>query len=115
MAVLALSEAILLMSIWTGNLMNNTNTLKESIKFFILPSPIYLHKKDFLIKKAFYHVLKFMETLKHFRFMFQQIYPSKFTKIINEANIKIILANRGGSGSPYISSRGLDETLVDLG
>ena len=55
-----------------------------------------------------------MEFLENLRFVAQQIDPCEFAKIINEANIKIVLANRGGSGSPYISSRALDETLVGL-
>jgi hypothetical protein len=38
-----------------------------------------------------------MKFLENFRFVAQQVNPSKFTKIINEANIKIVLANRGGT------------------
>ena len=48
--------------------------------------------------------------------MVKQINPSELVKIINEANIKIVVANRGGSWSPYIrTKRGLDDTLFDLG
>jgi len=57
-----------------------------------------------------------MKLLKDLRFMVKQINPSELVKIINEANIKIVVANRGGSWSPYIrTKRGLDDTLVDLG
>jgi len=43
-----------------------------------------------------------MESLKDFGFMFEEIDPCEFAIIINETNIKIVLANRGGSRSPYI-------------
>jgi len=43
-----------------------------------------------------------MEALKNFRFVSQQIDPSKFAEIINKAHIISISSNRWESRSPYI-------------
>jgi phosphoenolpyruvate-protein kinase (PTS system EI component) len=47
-------------------------------------------------------MLEIMETLKHFRFMPQEINPSKLAIIINEAHIKGFATNKGGRRAPYI-------------
>jgi hypothetical protein len=43
-----------------------------------------------------------MKALKKFRFVSKEINPSKFTEIINEANIIIVSSNRSWSRTPYI-------------
>jgi len=59
-----------------------------------------------------------MKPLKDLRFMAKQIDPSELAIVINETNIKIILANEVGAGphtSEKTSSRGALDTLVDFG
>jgi hypothetical protein len=64
--------------------MNNTYTLKEGCKFLVLPSSVGLNSKNFLIEETFHELLKLMKFMKHIRFIFQEINPSKFVKVINE-------------------------------
>lgn len=102
MAMLTLSRAVLLVSIWTGDVVRYANALKEGTKLLVLASPICLHSTYFPIKHMLNKMLKIMELLKHFRFMMKQIYPCKRTIIINKANIKIVFANKSWSRTPYI-------------
>jgi hypothetical protein len=55
---------VLLMSVWTRNMMSNVKLSKERIKLFILTTPIRLHDKDFPIKETFNKGLKFLKLLK---------------------------------------------------
>jgi hypothetical protein len=81
------------MGVWARNMVGYANALEEGVQLLILTSPVCLHGKDFSIKHALYEVLKIMKTLKNLRFMTKQINPCKFAIIINETNIKIVLAN----------------------
>jgi hypothetical protein len=55
--------------------------------------------------------LKFFEFLKDFRFVFEQINPSKLAKIINETNI-IFIPSYGITGkTPYIRKNKLQRRL----
>jgi len=83
-------------------MMRDAKTLDKGIKFLIFPSTISLRSHNFLIKHAFNKLLEIMEPLKDFRFMAQQIDPCEFAIVINETNIKVILANKSGSRSPHI-------------
>jgi len=47
-------------------------------------------------------MLEIMETLKYFRFMPQEINPSKLAIIIDETHIKGFATNRGGRRAPCI-------------
>ena len=66
----------------------------------ILTAPISLHSYDLAIKQPLNKVLEIMEALKNITFVVKQIYPRELTKIINEANIKSILANRPRGRTP---------------
>lgn len=93
--MLTFSRAILLMSMRTTYIVDNANFCKERMEFLISPpKKICLHGENFAIKLFLNHSLKFMEFLKNLRFIFQQIDPSKFTVIINEANIILFSPNR---------------------
>jgi hypothetical protein len=70
--------------VWAGDVMGDTHTMKEGCKYLVLPSPIGLNGKDFLVEEAFHKILKLMKFMKHIGFIFQEINPSKFVKIINE-------------------------------
>lgn len=91
--MLTLSGPIFLVSVRTGDKMVNSNLLEKGIQGLILPSPIRLHSKNFLVKLTFYQVLKITETLKYIRFMANQINPDKLGIIINKANIVVELTN----------------------
>jgi hypothetical protein len=83
-AMLALCLAILHMRVWARDVMRNAYTLKEGCKFLILPSPVGLNNKNFLVEETFHELLKLMKFIKHIRFIFQEINPSKFAKVINK-------------------------------
>jgi hypothetical protein len=69
----------------------NTNFGEEAVKLLIFSSPVYLDRNDFPVKEAFHKVLKFNNFLKHLRFEFQGVNPGEYAKIINKANIILLL------------------------
>ena len=87
MAMLTLSRTILLVCMRARNMMGDTNFLKETIKFFILTTPISLHSDNFPIKLTLNKGLKVEKNLINIRTVLKQINPCKFTEIINEAYI----------------------------
>jgi hypothetical protein len=101
MAMLALDGAILLVSVWAGNMMGYTYAF-EGVQGLILPSPIGLNNMNFAIKLSFNKILKIMKTLKNFRLMTQKVDPSELAIIINKTDIIIMSPNRGWSGPPHI-------------
>lgn len=112
------SESILLMIMGTRHMMSDANSLKKGVKFFIFCILISLHGNNLSIKKTFNKVLEIMETLKHLRFMAQEINPSEFAIIINEENIISVSPNQSWCRphtSENTSYRGLLDTLLDLG
>jgi hypothetical protein len=69
-------------------MMCNTNFLKETIEFFIFTTPIIsLNSHNFHVKVEVNVFLKVEKNLINFRTILEQIYPSEFTKIINESYI----------------------------
>jgi hypothetical protein len=66
----------------------------KKIQFFILASPIGLHSNYFLIKFAFNKVHEIVKDIKDIRLLFDEMDPSEFAKIINEAHI-IFVATYG--------------------
>jgi hypothetical protein len=66
---------------------HNTKLGEEGIKFPILSSLIGLDCKDLTIELSLNKSLEVLEFLKHFRFKFDEIYPSKSTEIIHKAHI----------------------------
>jgi hypothetical protein len=65
---------------------------EKGIELLVFPSPIGLHGHYLGVELALYHVLKFSKLLKHLGFKTEKIYPSKFTKIINETYIVFLPA-----------------------
>jgi len=76
----------------------------------ILPTPIGLDRKYLETKLKFNHILEKTETLKHFRFIIQQIDPRELAIVIDETDIVIMPANRGRSQSPYIGEHKFKRT-----
>jgi hypothetical protein len=68
----------------------------------VLTPPIRLDSNYFPVKEPFNKVLKIGKSLKHFGFVAKQIDPSKFTEVINEANIVIVSAKGTWGRTPYI-------------
>jgi hypothetical protein len=91
--MLALCCSILLMRVWARDMMGDAYTLKEGCKFLVLPSLDGLNGKDFLVEETFQELLKLMKFMKHIRFTFQEINPSKFVEIINEQDIILEFSN----------------------
>jgi hypothetical protein len=56
----------------------------------------------FSIELSFNKVLKLLEYLKKFRFMFEEIDPSVSTEVIDTTHIKSMIANRGRDRPPNI-------------
>jgi hypothetical protein len=53
---------------WAGDMMDDTHTLKEGCKFLVLPSPVGLNGKDFLVEETFHELLKLMKFMKYIIF-----------------------------------------------
>lgn len=100
MTVFALGRTVLLMRIGTGNVVFNSNAL-------LFPAPIRLHSFDFSICQAFNKVLEILKLGKNLRFVFKEIDPSEFAKVIDETNIINFIANRVYSRTPYIGKHKL--------
>jgi hypothetical protein len=104
-------------------MMRNTNLAKEQRKLLGLPPPppppIGLGCKNFFVEQSFNKGLKFLELLKDFRFIFEQIDQSKLAKVINKTDIIFVSSYRITSWTPQTSektsSKGDLETLSDLG
>jgi hypothetical protein len=78
MMMLPFCQPILLIGIRTGNVMGNTNSLKEGIKVVVFPSLVRLNK-DFLIKEPFNKVLEILKLLEYLGFVLEQVNPSEFS------------------------------------
>jgi hypothetical protein len=85
-------EPILLMGIGTRNMMRDVGLL-EGVELLVLTTPVGLDSENFLIKQTFNKILKFLEFLKHIRFVLKKINPSKFAEVINETHIIFIISN----------------------
>jgi hypothetical protein len=94
MPMFALGSTILLVRMWAGNKMRNTDLGKERVEFFILSSLVGLNGHNFSVKESLNHILKLFEFFKKFRFKTQQIYPSELAKIVDETHIVLVSTNR---------------------
>jgi hypothetical protein len=86
-------EPILFMGIGTRNMMRDVGLLEEGVELLVLTTPVGLDSENFLIKQTFNKILKFLEFLKHIRFVLKKINPSKFAEVINETHIIFIISN----------------------
>jgi hypothetical protein len=57
-------------------MIRNNNLAKERMKLLVFTTPIDLDSKSILVKQSFNKDLKFLELLKDFKFIFEQIDPS---------------------------------------
>jgi hypothetical protein len=97
MAMLLFLCTILLMSVRTGYMVGDANSMEKRVEPLIFTSPIGLHRKIFTVKHPFNKTLKFFKELKHLGFMTEKIDPCKSTKIIDESDI-IFLMTKGING-----------------
>jgi hypothetical protein len=102
MSVFTLSRAILSMRMWAGHKMSNAHMFKKGTKVVIPPPSVGLHGQQFLIEESFNTSLEVLKFLKNFRFMFEQVNPCEFAKIIDKRNIVIVLSNRSRGRAPNI-------------
>lgn len=84
MAMFPLSNAVLLMSVGTGDMVSNADFVKERTKFLVLATLVGLHSYYFAIKLALNKRLKTTKTIKNFRFVFNKVDPHILAEIINE-------------------------------
>jgi hypothetical protein len=96
------SGTILLMCVWTRDPMDSTELLKESIEVPVFTSPIRLNMDNFLIKEVLNMILKLHKDIKHIRFAFNKVEPSKTTKSINKSHIIVVSTNRSLGRTPHI-------------
>jgi hypothetical protein len=54
-------------------MIRNNNLAKERMKLLVCTTPIDLDSKSILVKQSFNKDLKFLELLKDFKFIFEQI------------------------------------------
>jgi hypothetical protein len=67
---------------------------EEGVKLLILASPVRLNIKNLSIKLSFNKTLELLKLLKYLRFELDEINPSEFTKVNDEANIILLSADR---------------------
>jgi hypothetical protein len=75
---------------------------EERVKLPILTSPVQLNSRNLSIKLSFNKTLDLLKLLKHLRFELDEINPGEFTKVINEANIILLSADRFWCRTPDI-------------
>jgi hypothetical protein len=76
------SRLILLMGMRIRHMMRNTNAIKEDIQLMIFATLISMHGQQLAIKEALNMCLKVSKNFKDIIFVFKQIDPHKFAKII---------------------------------
>jgi hypothetical protein len=65
-----LSRAILLICVWTGNMVGDVELGEEGAKLMLFASPICLNGKNLVIKSSLDKSPKFLKFLKYLRFKF---------------------------------------------
>ena len=101
-SMFSFGRAVLLVCMRTRNMMCNSYFLKERIKFLIFTSPICLHSNNFSVKLSFNKLLEVEKHFKHIGPIFKKENPCKFTKIINETYIVLIMTDWLGCRPPNI-------------
>jgi hypothetical protein len=102
MTMLVLYCTILLMSMWARHMVRDAKLGEEGVKLLILASPIRLNSKNLSIKPPFNKTLKLLKLLKHLGFELDEINPGEFSKVIDEANIILLSADRFWCRTPDI-------------
>jgi hypothetical protein len=119
MTILTLGRPILLVCMWTRNVVSDAHALKERRELLVLPHPpIGLNSKYFTAKAAFNQLLKIMKLAKDFRFILKKINPYTLDIIINERDIILKSSNKGwgwAHTTEKISSKGALDTLKHSG
>ena len=95
MSMLAFGDTVLLGRMWTRDTMRYARALKVSMETMIFPTPIGLDSTNFGVQEALNMILKDVKDALNVRFMFNEIYPTIATIIINKAHI-ILKTPRGG-------------------
>jgi hypothetical protein len=101
-AMLPFSRAILLVSIWVGDVVGVADFGEETMEFLVLVTPIHLDHDNFPIKEMLYKFLEFNKGIENLRFKPQGIYLREFAIIINKAHIILFVPNRFRSITPNI-------------
>ena len=92
--MLAFCDAILLGGMGAGNTVRYACALEIAMKAMILTTPVGLHGTNFGVEKTLNMFLKGIENALNIRFVFDQIYPTMTTIIINKANIILKTSKR---------------------
>jgi hypothetical protein len=82
--------------------MNDANVLEKRMRFLVFTSQSSLHGKNFGRKLGLNKLLEIMKFLKHFRFMFKEIDPHKFSIISNKSHKIFLSSNRIWGRAPHI-------------
>jgi hypothetical protein len=83
-------------------MVRDTKLGEESVKLSILASPVRLNNKNLSIKLLFNKTLELLKLLKHLGFELDEINPCEFAKVVNEANIILLSADRFWCRTPDI-------------
>jgi hypothetical protein len=75
---------------------------KELRAWYSPPPPISLDSTNFSVELTFNKMLEIIATLKNLILISQQIYPNKFTKVVNKAHIIRVPTYRCRSRPPHI-------------
>ena len=98
-----LSGAVLLVSMRARHIMFNAYATEERFELFILPSLVTLDCQDFSVKVSFNKFLELLKYRENFRFVLDQINPTKLAIVINETDILFFPSKRISGMTPYIT------------
>ena len=118
MAIFAFCHPILLRSIWTRSLRQNTFLLKIFLKLIrhILTTRVRAKFFNTCLKLSFNICQKFLKHRKHFRFRPKNIYPGKPTVIINKRDKIFIVSMRNYTRhTPHITMNQLKTSGSTMG
>jgi hypothetical protein len=109
--VFTFCNAILLMCVGTTDKVGNPNASKKGLWLLIFRTPISLHGNNLSVQESLNMLLGILEFRKHFRYVLQKKYPSKFGVVINEAYIIAEFASRARSRPPHIQKNKLKRSF----
>jgi hypothetical protein len=89
-SVFALSNPVLLRSVWARDTMNYTGVLKILMQTMVFPTPIRLNRLDLGVQQTLNMGLKSVKHLLNIGFMFEEIDPAKTRVVIHKTNVVLV-------------------------
>jgi hypothetical protein len=82
------------MGVRTRYTIRDAYVLEERIQFLVFTAPISLHSNDLLAKESLNQIREILETLKYFKYVFNDVNPYILAEVIYETYIVMLSTNR---------------------